>query len=77
MDLEQHLTKWALSGTKSNEEGAVEATLNRQLSKVGTVGTKFGPQFDKVGPIGAQFQPSGHCGGYIWLKGGFGHTIVW
>ena len=61
-------------GTISAYLSLSEGGFGPKLSKVGTIGSGFGL---KVSTIGAQIGPSGHYEGYIWSKGGFGHTIEW
>ena len=58
--------------TKIGQSGNYRAP---KLSKVGIIVAKFGLKLSKVGIIGAQIGPSGHYRGWMWSKGGFGHTI--
>ena len=57
--------------------GTIGCGFGPTLSKVGTLAANIKAKLSKVGTIGAQFGPSGHYRGYMWSKGGFGHTIVW
>ena len=56
---------WAVSGVKLGQNGAKRALL----------GVDFGSTLCKVGIIWANIGPSGHYRGWMWSKGGFGHTI--